>query len=119
MMTKRRSAKSSPSSSLQNRAPKRSRVARDMIAGLKEAAAFMRGEISLPVRLVSVPASVDVKAIRSKLRLSQPQFAKKFGFSPRTLQEWEQGRAQPDSAVRAYLQVIDRNAKAVEEALSA
>lgn len=28
-------------------------VARDLIAGMKEAAAFMRGEVSLPVRLVN------------------------------------------------------------------
>ena len=42
-----------------------------------------------------------------------------YGFSRRTLQEWEQGRAQPESAVRAYLTVIDRNPRAVEEALRA
>jgi putative transcriptional regulator len=35
------------------------------------------------------------------------------------VQEWEQGRAEPERAVRAYLQVIDRNPKAVEEALAA
>jgi len=85
----------------------------------QEGAAFLRGDISLPVRLVNVPDPVEVRAIRSKLGLSQPQFAKRFGLSQRTLQEWEQGRAQPDSAVRAYLTVIDQNAKAVESALSA
>jgi hypothetical protein len=37
-------------------------VAHDIILGLKEAAAFARGEIWLPVRMVDVPESVDVRA---------------------------------------------------------
>jgi putative transcriptional regulator len=32
-------------------------------------------------------------------------------------QEWEQGRRRPESAVRAFLTVIDRNPEAVEKAL--
>src|SRR2546426_733018 len=104
MQTKRKSGKSSLNSSTRtSKRPKRSsQVARDIISGLQEGAAFLRGDISLPVRLVHVPNPVDVRAIRSKLGLSQPQFAKRFGFSQRTVQEWEQGRTQPDSAVRAY-----------------
>ena len=92
--------------------PTRSRVARDIISGLKEAAAFARGEISLPVRIVNVPEPVDVRALRAKLGLSR------YGISLRTLQEWEQGRTSPDSAVRAYLTVIERNPRAVTEALA-
>jgi putative transcriptional regulator len=38
-------------------------------------------------------------------------------LSPRSLQEWEQGRRRPESAVRAYLTVIDRNPEAVEKTL--
>lgn len=119
MPTKRKSAKLSRVSKSSNRRAGRSRAARDMIAGLKEAAAFMRGERTLPVRMVRVPDSVDVRAIREKTGLSQSDFARRYGFSARTLQEWEQGRAQPDSAVRAYLSVIARNRKAVEQALRA
>jgi hypothetical protein len=37
---------------------------------------------------------------------------------PRSLQEREQGRRRPESAVRAYLTVIDRNPEAVEKALT-
>jgi putative transcriptional regulator len=96
----------------------RSRLARDIISGLKEVAAFARGEISLPVRIVNVPEPVDVRALRSKLGLSQSEFASQYGISLRTLQEWEQGRTSPDSAVRAYLTVIERNPQAVIEALA-
>jgi putative transcriptional regulator len=59
-----------------------------------------------------------VKAIREKLGLSQPEFSRRYAFSPRSLQEWEQGRRRPESAVRAYLTVIARNPDAVENALT-
>jgi putative transcriptional regulator len=50
-------------------------------------------------------------------RLSQAEFAWRYALSPRSLQEWKQGRRRPESAVRAYLMVIDRNPEAVEKAL--
>jgi putative transcriptional regulator len=87
------------------------------VEGLKEATAHVRGEVSLREYEYDVPGPVDVKAIRAKSGLSQSQFARRFGFSVRTLQDWELGRAKPPSAVRAYLMVIDRFPEAVEKAL--
>jgi len=60
---------------------------------------------------------VDVRAIRARSGLSQSEFAREYGFSVRTLQEWESGGARPPSAARAYLTVIDRNPNAVRAAL--
>jgi len=97
--------------------PKHSRLGRQLIEGMKLAERHIRGEIHLPVRYVEVPESVDVKAIREKVGLSQAEFARRYGMSQRSLQEWEQGRRQPEGAVRAYLVVIDRNPQAVENAL--
>lgn len=97
--------------------PKMNRVSRGVIAGLKEAIAHARGEIFLPVRYYDVPGPVDVKAIRAKSGLSQTEFANRYGLSVRTLQDWELGRTQPPSAVRAYLIVIDRFPETVERAL--
>lgn len=48
------------------RAPKRSKVAQDIISGLQEAVAFSRGEISLPVRLIFVPERVDVRKRKTR-----------------------------------------------------
>jgi putative transcriptional regulator len=90
-------------------------VGRGVIAGLKEAIAHVRGEITLPT--YHYPARVDVKAIRAKSGLSQAGFAERYGFNLRTLQDWERSRVQPPSAVRAYLAVIDRFPKTVEKAL--
>ncbi len=99
------------------RKPATNRVSRGVIAGLKQAVAHARGEISLPVRYYDVLGRVDVKAIRVKSGLSQSEFARRYGFNVRTLQEWELGRTEPPSAVRAYLTVIDRFPETVAKAL--
>jgi putative transcriptional regulator len=77
--------------------------------------AHVRGEIEL--KSYTLPGPIDVKAIRKKLGMSQSEFASAFALNRRTLQEWEQGKTAPDNAVRAYLTVIERNPKAVVEAL--
>jgi putative transcriptional regulator len=112
-MTKKKNSAKSPAASA---APiKGTRLGRDLIASMKEVAAWKRGEIALETRMV--PTSIDVAAIRQKQKLSQGEFAARYGFSVRTLQEWEQRRTIPDGAARAYLTVIDRNPKAVNDAL--
>jgi putative transcriptional regulator len=69
---------------------------------------------SPPSRLA---AEIDVRQVREKAGLSQSEFAARYRLNLRTLQEWEQGRTQPEEAARAYLAVIHRNPKAVEQAL--
>lgn len=68
-------------------------------------------------RVTLTPA--EVSAIRRRRGLSQVAFAARYGLNLRTLQDWEQGRAQPDGPARAYLLVIDREPRAVERALAA
>ena len=63
------------------------------------------------------PGAVDVKAIRARTGLSQAEFANRYGFNVRTLQDWESSGAQPPSPVRAYLTVIDRFPDVVARAL--
>ena len=96
---------------------KHSGLGRQIIESLKLVEKHVRGEIQLPVRYVEAPDFVDVKAIRQKSGLTQAEFARRYGISTRSLQEWEQGRRQPEGAVRAYLLVIDRNPRAVQNAL--
>ena len=61
--------------------------------------------------------SARIKIARLKLKMSQSTFAEAFGFPLRTLQEWEQGRAEPPEAIRSYLRVIEREPEAVMRAL--
>lgn len=60
----------------------------------------------------------NVRKIRTNLKLSQSQFAKEFQLSVRTIQDWEQGRTQPDQAARTLLQVIAVNPDAVSAAIA-
>lgn len=61
---------------------------------------------------------MDVRAIRERTGLSQAGFAQRYGFSKRTLQEWEQLRREPAGPARVLLQIIERIPKQVERALS-
>jgi putative transcriptional regulator len=79
--------------------------------GLNEALAFARGE--LKGAKLHVPPEIDVRAIRSKLHLSQEDFASIFGFTIDQIRAWEQGRCRPLGGVRAYLMIIDRDPKTV------
>ena len=49
--------------------------------------------------------------------MTQRAFADVFGFTLAQLRDWEQGRASPTHAARAYLLVIDREPEAVQRAL--
>ncbi len=88
-----------------------------MIASDAEAAPDMaRGR---DWRRVLMPRVPDVQAIRRRLGVSQSEFATRFGFSVRTVQEWEQGRALPDRPARILLRVIEKSPKTVERAVAA
>lgn len=82
-----------------------------------EATAHLKGEVKLRETQYTIPDRVDVRLVREQLGLSQSQFAMRYGFNPRTLQEWEQGRTQPDTAARAYLTLIAKEPEVVRRAL--
>lgn len=63
------------------------------------------------------PAAVDVRRIREKLHLSQPEFAARFGFTAAAVRQWEQGRRQPHGPARVLLTIIAREPEAVRRAL--
>lgn len=68
---------------------------------------------------VFVREEPDVRAIRERLGLSQARFASLIGVSARTLQNWEQGRREPEGPARALLRVVEAKPQAVLEALHA
>lgn len=59
----------------------------------------------------------DVKAIREHFGMSQSQMATFLDVSPRTLQNWEQGRRQPTGAPQTLLRVMEKEPAAVMRAL--
>src|SRR5205807_2546506 len=67
--------------------------------------------------LARMKRTPQVKIIRRALGLSQDDFAARYQIPIGTLRDWEQGRAVPDQAARAYLKVIAREPEAVRKAL--
>jgi putative transcriptional regulator len=63
-------------------------------------------------------SSVDVKAIREQIGMSQPEFASAFGISLGTLRHWERGDRKPRGSALVLLNVVKKNPSAVLSALS-
>lgn len=61
----------------------------------------------------------DIVATRLKCGLSQSQFAAALKISPRTLQQWEQGRRQPSGAADTLLKIIARHPEVLREVMAA
>lgn len=71
-----------------------------------------------PEELARMRPVPSPKAIRQRLRLSQEEFASRFGVSLGALRDWERGASVPDGAARTLLRVIETNPDAVREALA-
>ena len=96
---------------------KRNHVYEGIKAGLEEAIAYANRSANLSQYKVHIPEDLDVKQIREGTGLTQETFALRYGFNLARLRDLEQKRTRPDSVVRAYLLVIQKNPKAVKDAL--
>jgi putative transcriptional regulator len=89
----------------------------ELTESIKQLGKIRKGQ--MPSSRVFKYRPVDAKRIRSKLHASQSQFAMMLGVSKSTLQNWEQGRREPDGPAKALLRVVERRPEAVLEALQA
>ena len=89
----------------------------ELIESIEQAGRIRKGLLK-PSRVFEYPP-LEVRRIRKKLQVSQSQFAMMIGVSKATLQNWEQGRREPDGPAKALLRIVDKNPKAVIEALQA
>jgi putative transcriptional regulator len=96
-----------------------SNLGKRLIKAAREGRAIVRGEADPATYRVHVPAEVDVRKIRQQLKLSQDEFAARFGLSVATVREWEQNRRRPEGAARVLLTVIEKEPEAVTRALAA
>ena len=78
------------------------RFQNDLLASVKQM------KVGKAARVTEVQVSQAAEA-RFKTGLSQPEFARLLGVSPRTLQDWEQGRREPTGAARMLLRVAASN----------
>jgi len=101
---------------VRKKTPEKSLGAR-MIEGMEEAVAFMSGEADLSKYRIHIPAAIDTRAIRKKLKLTQREFATRYHIPLATLRDWEQGRRMPDAPARALIAAIREEPEAVRRAL--
>ena len=78
---------------------------------------IVRGERA-PSREFHVDA-IAIKALRSKIGLSQPKFAALLQVNVGTLRNWEQGLREPTGPAKALLMAISRDPTHVLKALAA
>jgi putative transcriptional regulator len=88
---------------------------RDIFAELTEGLDALKSQREGKVTLrtfnaESKPAPVlspqDVLDVREKLHLSRPVFARYLRTNPRTLENWEQGRAKPNAQAALLIRMV-------------
>lgn len=82
-------------------------IGAEILEGIKEIQQHKRGGVSLKTTELSEPSPPQV--IRSKLNMSQSAFAGLLGVSMRTLQDWEQGRREPQGPAVALLRIAEQH----------
>ncbi len=89
----------------------------ELVESIEEAGKIRKGLVK-PSRLFRY-RPVDIKRLRKRLHVSQAQFSLMIGVSKSTLQNWEQGRREPEGPAKALLRIVDKQPQAVLEALQA
>lgn len=92
----------------------RTEMGKRLEASMKQAVQFLKGDTEdARVTTVEIP-TVDVKALRARLSMTQAEFAQRYGFSTSAVQNWEQGRRRPERAARLLLSLIRDETEVVE-----
>ena len=78
----------------------------ELCTSIREAGEIKKG-LKEPSRTFEY-SEPDAKSIRTRLGISQSRFAAIMGVSVRTLQNWEQGRRNPEGPAKALLRIVDR-----------
>jgi len=86
---------------------KKRNIGTEILNGIREIEKFKEGKVQLKVTELSEPSPPQV--IRSKLKMSQSAFAGLLGVSMRTLQDWEQGRREPQGPAVALLRIAEQH----------
>lgn len=60
----------------------------------------------------------ELLALRERLHLSRPVFASYLRTNPRTLENWEQGRARPNAQAALLIRMVERYPDTVERLAS-
>jgi len=87
----------------------------ELLESVREGGAILRGQVQPSRRTVISPSRV--RKIRELTKLSQSEFARFFGVSVKTLQDWEQDRRKPSGPAETLLRIIANRPKLALESL--
>ncbi len=93
-------------------------IARQAADDPDTAPVFSPEEIRAAGRRIQPDAVEDVRALRTRLGLSQEAFAARFGFSVDAIRQYQSRRRTPTGPARTLLRVIAREPDAVTRALA-
>jgi putative transcriptional regulator len=94
-------------------------IARQAAEDHDTAPVFTAEELLAAGRRIAPDDVDDVRALRTRLGLSQEAFAARFGFSVDAVRQYESRRRVPTGPARTLLRVIAREPDAVTRALAA
>ncbi|MDR2875305.1 MAG: helix-turn-helix domain-containing protein [Methylobacillus sp.] len=91
----------------------------EIAEGFEALAAARAGKITLRTHVVKMPPPPEVSAdellaLRERLHLSRAVFARHLRTNPRTLENWEQGRAKPNAQAALLIRMVDKFPDTVE-----
>ncbi|MCL2158161.1 MAG: helix-turn-helix domain-containing protein [Oscillospiraceae bacterium] len=95
-----------------------SEVSESIVRGLQEMLDHAQGKIELRSRKVTAMHPIEytaeeIKAIRTKLNMSQGFFADLIGVSKKTVESWEYGHGKPRGAASRLITIADRDPDAL------
>jgi putative transcriptional regulator len=93
-------------------------IARQAAEDHDTAPVFTAEEVLMAGRRIASDDVDDVRALRTRLGLSQEAFAARFGFSVDAVRQYESRRRVPTGPARTLLRVIAREPDAVTRALA-
>lgn len=100
---------------------KKTKLGQGLLKGLKEAVAFENKKMDLRNMTLEIPdvppefTKLEVKAVRERLNVSQPVFAKILGVSDDTVKAWERGANKPSGSSARLIQIAKKNPQVFQE----
>lgn len=91
----------------------------ELLEGFDDLAAERQGKITLRTHKVEQPVlqpatGEEIAALRERLNMSQPVFARILRAAPATLKNWEQNRSRPNDQATLLIRLLARHPETLE-----
>lgn len=106
---------------MKKKTKKQTKLGQGLLKGLKEAVAFENKKMDLRATTMEIPDvppefnKTEVKAVRERLNVSQPIFAKILGVSDDTVKAWERGANKPSGSSARLIQIAEKDPEVFQE----